>query len=75
MAEFCLDCWNKIMDTKDTKRKFVMSRDLELCEECGEWKSVIVAVKWRYIVKEWFEEWISVLRERKKQKNRARNKL
>ena len=75
MAEFCLDCWNKIMDTKDTKRKFLMSRDLELCEECGEWKSVIVAVKWRYIVKECFEERISVLRERKKQKNRARNKL
>lgn len=35
MAEFCLECWNKIMDTKDSKRKFVMTRDLELCEECN----------------------------------------
>lgn len=56
MAEFCLDCWNKIMGTKDPPRKYILSRDPDLCEECGQWKSVIVRVKWRYIAAEWFRE-------------------
>ena len=42
MAEFCLDCWNKINNTNDSKNKYIMSRDLEFCEGCGEWKKVIV---------------------------------
>ena len=65
MAEFCLECWNKIMGTKDTKRKFIMTRDLELCEECGEWKSVIVRVKRRYIIKDRVDEMILSWKERK----------
>lgn len=42
MAEFCLDCWNMINNTKYTERDCVLSRGLELCEGCGEYKQVIV---------------------------------
>ncbi len=53
MAEFCVDCWNKIMETNDPPRKFHLSRELELCEECGQWKRVIVTEKLRYRLVEW----------------------
>ncbi len=43
MAEFCLECWNKINGNRDKKTKYVLSKDLDLCEGCGEWKHVIVA--------------------------------
>lgn len=42
MAEFCLDCWNKLNKRNDPSARYVMSRELDLCEECGEWKSVII---------------------------------
>lgn len=41
MAEFCLDCWNKIMETNDPKQKFILSRKPDFCEECRQWKPVI----------------------------------
>ena len=65
MAEFCLECWNKLMGTEDSSKKYVMSKDLDLCEECGQWKRVIVVMKRRYIFKMWIEDWIAALRERK----------
>ena len=42
MAEFCLDCWNKINETKDSKWRYVISWNKDLCEECGQLKRVIV---------------------------------
>lgn len=42
MAEFCLDCWNKINETKDAKWRYVISWNKDLCEECGQLKRVIV---------------------------------
>jgi len=42
MAEFCLECWSKINESKDIPKKYIFSKDLELCEGCGEWKTVIV---------------------------------
>ncbi|MBQ4542995.1 MAG: hypothetical protein IJA19_02365 [Clostridia bacterium] len=42
MAEFCLDCWNKINGTRYDERKYIISDDLDLCEGCGKWKHVIV---------------------------------
>lgn len=42
MAEFCLDCWNKLNKTHYTEKEYVVSRELDLCEECGQWKPVIV---------------------------------
>jgi len=55
MAEFCLECWNKIMGTEDPKRKFVLSQKPDFCEECCQWKPVIIRVRKRYL----FFEWIS----------------
>ena len=52
MAEFCLDCWNKIMETNDPKRKFILSRKPDFCEECRQWKPVIIRVRKRYLVAE-----------------------
>lgn len=45
VAEFCVDCWNKLNETDDPKSCFVLSRELELCEGCGEWKRVVVRVR------------------------------
>ncbi|MBR3576619.1 MAG: hypothetical protein IKL42_04350 [Clostridia bacterium] len=42
MAEFCLDCWNKINETNDPAIKYIISKDLDLCEGCGPFKHVIV---------------------------------
>jgi len=56
MAEFCLDCWNKLMETNDPPGKFVMSRKPDFCEECCQRKPVIVRVKMRYIIAEWLCE-------------------
>lgn len=42
MAEFCLDCWNKINETNDSKWRYVCSEEYELCEECGEYRQVII---------------------------------
>ena len=41
MAEFCLDCWNKINHTFLTKEDVILSDDLDLCEECEDMKPVI----------------------------------
>lgn len=57
MADFCLECWNKINESADSPKKYIFSKDLGLCEGCGEWKSVIIAerkdyylYKLRYII-------------------------
>ena len=42
MAEFCLDCWNKINETQDSKWRYAFSWRKDLCEECGQYKRVIV---------------------------------
>ena len=43
MAEFCLDCWNKLNETADSEAVYILSREAELCEGCGEYKPVILA--------------------------------
>ena len=45
MAEFCLDCWNKLNDSNFTEKEYLISREPDLCEECGEWKPVIIRVR------------------------------
>lgn len=42
MAEICEDCYRRIYGEKD---KLVMSEELDLCEECGKIKHVVVRVK------------------------------
>ena len=58
MAELCLDCWNKIYEMNDTKKKFLISRGYDLCEECGEYKPVIIRMRMWYLYKELVSEWI-----------------
>lgn len=43
MAEFCAKCFDKINGTDSNKRKYILSKNLELCEECGQWAHVVVA--------------------------------
>lgn len=45
MAEFCLECWNRMNETRDTERDWVLSEELDLCEGCGQWKRVVVTVR------------------------------
>ncbi len=45
MSEFCLDCWNKINRTNHPARKYIISKELDLCEECGKLTHVIVTVR------------------------------
>ncbi len=42
MAEFCLDCWNKLHGTEHSKTKYVFSKDFDLCEGCGKMCSVVI---------------------------------
>ena len=42
MAEFCLACWNKLNKRNEPAERYVLSKDLDLCEGFGEWKNVIV---------------------------------
>jgi len=41
MAEFCLDCWNKLNDTNLTEKEVVLSKDLDTCEGCAAWQNVV----------------------------------
>ena len=51
MAEFCLDCWNEINGTSDPAKKYILSKELDLCEECGEWKNVIIIERKYYYIR------------------------
>ena len=57
MAEICLECWNRLNQTKYKPSKYILSKELDLCEECGKWKRVIIVErkyyymrKFRYII-------------------------
>lgn len=41
MAEFCLDCLNKISETNYKRWQVKLFKDLDLCEECGEYKRCV----------------------------------
>jgi len=47
MAEFCFECWEKINQKKFSKNEYRLSRDLEKCEGCGEWKRVIECTRFQ----------------------------
>jgi len=53
MAEFCLDCLNKMMGTNDPPGKYIISKEPDLCEGCGQFKPVIIQVRQRGVA-EWF---------------------
>lgn len=41
MAEFCLECFKKINGPEYEKRKYVLTKELNFCEECGEMKRTV----------------------------------
>lgn len=44
MAEFCLECVNKLFsDEVLTEKDVIMSEDF--CEGCGEWKPCVILIK------------------------------
>ncbi|MBQ5321289.1 MAG: hypothetical protein J6K88_04450 [Oscillospiraceae bacterium] len=51
MAEICLDCANKVFKKSDKEYNYLMSDCLELCEECGEYKRVIVRERYFPLLK------------------------
>ncbi|MBQ3556818.1 MAG: hypothetical protein IJA11_03355 [Oscillospiraceae bacterium] len=55
MAEFCFDCWNKLMGEDYPAAHYILSDELDLCEGCGEWKPVIVRLKRRYMLFDWLK--------------------
>lgn len=46
MAEFCLDCFNKMEKANLKKRHVVLSSEEDLCEGCGEYKKVVMRLRW-----------------------------
>ena len=50
MAEFCLECWNKINEMECDERKYIISKDLGLCEGCGKLKPVIIMERKAYYI-------------------------
>ena len=46
MAEFCLVCLNKLSGTSYTEADFLLSREADLCENCGKMVPVVVR-RWR----------------------------
>ena len=61
MSEICVDCWNKGLEKPDKPSKFIRSWGLELCEECGQYKRVIIRYKLRYILADRFTEMVDDL--------------
>lgn len=64
MAEFCLDCWNKLMETNAPPEKYILSRHLELCKECAKQRHVIIAVRKSYMMKEALNQLFALLHRR-----------
>ncbi len=42
MAEYCVDCWNKINNENRSKGEYITSVECNLCEGCGEYKHTII---------------------------------
>ena len=45
-----VDIDTKINETKDNERKYIISKDLDLCEGCGELKPVIIVERKAYYI-------------------------
>jgi hypothetical protein len=45
VAEFCLDCFNKINNTNLKPSDVKISKEKDWCEECQEYKNIIVSVR------------------------------
>lgn len=54
MAEFCVDCWNRLNGTDEKEEKYFLTKHLDLCEDCGEYKHVII-IERKYYYKRIFK--------------------
>lgn len=56
MAEFCKDCYIAICGGSEND-KIKLSKELDLCEGCGEYKRVVVSVRptFKSFIGEWRE--------------------
>ena len=43
MAEFCLDCYNRLQGTRLTERE--VRTEWDLCEGCESWKPVVISFR------------------------------
>lgn len=57
MAEFCVDCWNKIAGTNLPANKYILSKELDLCEECGRYRRVVIMEKKYYYRRKYGKLW------------------
>ena len=48
MAEFCYECWKMIYKRNEPMEECIISKHLELCEGCGEYKQIVFARKEDY---------------------------
>lgn len=48
MADFCLECWNKLNKTDYKPSEYILSKERYFCEECNEFKNVIVVERKYY---------------------------
>ena len=62
MAEICVDCFNRIMGATGSEKRFIITRTPEVCEECGQYKRVIIRYKLRYILADHFQDLAENLR-------------
>ena len=67
MSEICPECLDKIMKTDDTAKKYIISKDLDLCEECGEYKPVVIRMKKRYL---WAQRFLDIKEALSERRNR-----
>ena len=52
MAEFCLDCWNKLNEEIPlTEKDVIISKNLYLCEKCGKLRNVIAVYERKNLLK------------------------
>lgn len=44
MAEFCLECFAKLVASGDDAKRAIVSKELDLCEGCGKMKHVVQSI-------------------------------
>lgn len=65
MSEFCVDCWNKLNETNDSKWRYALTYRKELCEECEQYKRVIVTERRWSRMQRMFSEAVENMKSRK----------
>ena len=53
VAEICLDCWNKLNETNHSEKRYIMSENLNLCENCEEMKHTIIVERKSYYLQKY----------------------